>query len=94
MAVETAPASVVPALRGAFERGVTRPLSWRIRQLEGLRRLLLEAGTELEDALFSDLGKNPAESQLTEIGLVVAEVEHTLKHLRSWLRPTRVRVPL
>ncbi|ARJ05558.1 aldehyde dehydrogenase [Cnuibacter physcomitrellae] len=94
MAVETAPAPVVPALRGAFDRGVTRPLSWRIRQLEGLRRLLLEAGTELEDALFSDLGKNPAESQLTEIGLVVAEVEHTLKHLRSWLRPSRVRVPL
>jgi aldehyde dehydrogenase (NAD+) len=94
MAVETALAPVVPALRSAFERGVTRPLAWRIRQLEALRRLLLEAGPELEDALFADLGKNPAESQLTEIGLVVAEVEHTLRHLRSWLRPRRVRVPL
>lgn len=90
--VPTSP--VVPALRTAFDDGVTRPLRWRTEQLKALRRLLDERSAELEDALFHDLGKNPAESQLTEIGILLGEIDHTLKHLRGWLRPRRVAVPL
>jgi len=45
------PAVVVPRLREGFSRGITKPLAWRRRQLEALRRLLRLHGTELEDAL-------------------------------------------
>ncbi|GAA2222740.1 aldehyde dehydrogenase family protein [Herbiconiux moechotypicola] len=89
-----APSTVVEVARSAFDRGVTRSLAWRERQLRALKKLLEERSAELEDALFRDLGKNPAESQLTEIGVVEAEIEHILGHLRSWLRPRRVAVPL
>lgn len=85
---------VVPILRSSFERGVTRSYAWRVRQLKALKSLLEERSAEIEDALFADLGKNPAESQLTEIGVVAGEIEHTLTHLRRWLRPRRVPVPL
>ncbi|WP_066038567.1 aldehyde dehydrogenase family protein [Herbiconiux solani] len=91
----TVPSSpVVPVLRAAFDSGITCSLRWRTRQLEALKRMLVERSAEFEDALFADLGKNPAEAQLTEIGIVLAEIEHTLAHLRGWLRPRRVRVPL
>jgi aldehyde dehydrogenase (NAD+) len=87
-------ATVVNVARSAFDRGITRSLAWRERQLRALKQLLVERSSEIEHALFSDLGKNPAESQLTEIGVVEAEIDHTLAHLRGWLRPRRVGVPL
>ena len=49
-------AGLVAELRATFNRGRTRPLGWRRRQLEGLRRLLSEAEPELLAALATDLG--------------------------------------
>ncbi|CAN5181576.1 aldehyde dehydrogenase family protein [soil metagenome] len=77
-----------------FDQGVTKPYSWRVRQLKALRALLVEGTDEIERALLDDLRKNPAEAQLTEIGFVIAEIDYTLAHLRKWLRPTRVATPL
>nr|WP_229727750.1 aldehyde dehydrogenase family protein [Mycetocola zhadangensis] len=81
-------------LRRTFARGTTKPLAWRVRQLRALRRMLVERGPELENALAADLAKNPTEAQLAELALAVGEIDHTLRHLRRWLRPTRVAVPL
>ncbi|MEA9985001.1 aldehyde dehydrogenase family protein [Subtercola sp. RTI3] len=86
--------STVERLRGTFDRGVTKPTAWRIRQLKALRALLIDNTSDIEQALLTDLKKNPAEAQLTEIGFVIAEIDHTLKHLRQWLRPKRVSTPL
>ncbi|MDN4638995.1 aldehyde dehydrogenase family protein [Agreia sp. PsM10] len=90
----TAIPDLVAAVRGRFDSGRTRSLTWRLEQLSGLRDFLIERGPELEKALRSDLAKNPSESQLTEIGVVLSEVTHTLSQLRTWLRPRRVGVPL
>ncbi|KJC65473.1 aldehyde dehydrogenase family protein [Agreia bicolorata] len=84
----------VTAVRSSFDSGRTRSLRWRMEQLNGLRDFLLERGPELERALRDDLAKNPSESQLTEIGVVLAEVSHTISSLKSWLRPRSVPVPL
>ncbi|MGG7508674.1 aldehyde dehydrogenase family protein [Plantibacter sp. YIM 135249] len=86
--------AAVTGLRRTFDRGTTKPYDWRIRQLKALKQLLLERGDELERALHTDLAKNGTETQLTEIGLIVGELDHTLRHLRGWLRPSRVPVPL
>ncbi|MEO6826524.1 MAG: aldehyde dehydrogenase family protein [Microbacteriaceae bacterium] len=80
-------------LRARFEAGATKPLAWRLQQLRSLRAMLVEHGPQLEAALHEDLGKNPTESQLTEIGFVVGELDLAIKRLRSWLRPRRVSVP-
>lgn len=84
----------VTELRRVFDRGTTKPYAWRLRQLKALKQLLVERGGELERALRTDLGKSGTESQLTEIGLIVAELDHTIRHLRGWLRPKRVAVPV
>jgi aldehyde dehydrogenase (NAD+) len=90
------PASIarVAAARDAFRAGTTKPLAWRLRQLAALRRMMLEQGSALEDALSADLGKSPTESQMSEIGVVVGEIDNTVRHLRRWLRPKRVSIPL
>ncbi|WP_020075164.1 aldehyde dehydrogenase family protein [Cryocola sp. 340MFSha3.1] len=86
-------ARTVDELRSAFEQGVTKPLAWRLDQLRALRRMLTDRSAEFEDALLADLAKSPTESQIAELGFVVGEIDHTLKHLRRWLRPRRVSVP-
>ncbi|MBL3699699.1 aldehyde dehydrogenase family protein [Leucobacter luti] len=85
---------IVAGVRHSFGRGVTRPEAWRRDQLERMRALLLERGADFEAALKQDLGKSGTESQLTEIGFLIAELDHALAHLGSWIRPRRVGVPL
>lgn len=84
----------VGRLRAAFASGRTKPLSWRRAQLRALRDMLVRERPVFEQALKADLGKSPVEAHTTEIGFVVNEIDHTLKHLSSWLRPQRVPVPV
>ncbi|WP_431280162.1 aldehyde dehydrogenase family protein [Leifsonia poae] len=86
-------AQTVEALRRTYDSGITKPLPWRFAQLAALRRMLTERSAEFEDALLADLGKNPTESQIAELGFVVGEIDHVVRHLRRWLRPRRVSVP-
>ncbi|GAA1595058.1 aldehyde dehydrogenase family protein [Leucobacter chromiireducens] len=85
---------IVSGLRHSFGTGHTRPEAWRRDQLQRLRALLIERGPDFERALHADLGKSPAEAQLTEIGFLLTEIEHTLDELKGWMRPRRVPVPL
>lgn len=86
--------ALVPALRAAFDRGHTRPLAWRIAQLQALDRMLVDDADAIHAALLADLGKCAVESRLTETAFLRAEIAHALKHLRRWLRPKRVAIPL
>ncbi|ATG50324.1 aldehyde dehydrogenase family protein [Brachybacterium vulturis] len=80
----------VAALRASFDAGTTRPVAARLAQLAALRRGLRTEEPRLARALAEDLGKSRTESALTEIGVVAQEITHTMKHLRSWLRPERL----
>ncbi|MFV2198009.1 aldehyde dehydrogenase family protein [Nocardiopsis sp. LOL_012] len=84
---------IVGGLRAAFADGRTKPVTWRREQLRAMRHLLTEERPVLEKALKDDLGKSPVEAHTTEIGFVLNEIDHTLRHLKSWLRPQRVSVP-
>ncbi|MGW1624959.1 aldehyde dehydrogenase family protein [Streptomyces sp. NPDC002172] len=89
---ETA-AEVVGRLRATFNTGVTRPLDWRVDQLQRLRALLVENEQELLDALWADLRKNAAEAKMQEIDFTVADIDEALANLESWLEPRPVEVP-
>ena len=77
-----------------FATGRTRDAAWRTAQLRALRRMLAEQEEALLEALRTDLGKPAIEAFLTEIAFVRAEVDVTLKHLRRWMRPERVGIPV
>ncbi len=87
------PADIVTRLRATFRTGRTKPVEWRTTQLRRLRDLLTEHGDDLAAALHADLGKSAAESQRTEIGFTIREIDHTLDHLEEWLRPESAPVP-
>ncbi|MET0955172.1 MAG: aldehyde dehydrogenase family protein [Cryobacterium sp.] len=86
--------AAVQRMRAGFDSGRTRPIAWRRAQLSALRRLLVENQGALHAALYADLRKSPTEADLTEIGILVREIDHTLRHLGRWLKPRRVAVPL
>ncbi|MFJ2669857.1 aldehyde dehydrogenase family protein [Streptomyces sp. NPDC088551] len=91
--VTATPAATVARLRATFATGRSKPLSWRLGQLDALRRLLTERTDELQAALLADLGKNPAEAYRAEIGFTLNELDHTVAHLEEWLRPRPAAVP-
>jgi aldehyde dehydrogenase (NAD+) len=88
------PADVVKSLRTTFDSGRTRPVEWRRAQLHALKQLLVDGEEELSAALERDLGKSALEGFLTEIALVRAEIDDTLRHLDAWMRPAKVSVPV
>jgi aldehyde dehydrogenase (NAD+) len=84
----------VTQLRATFRSGHTRPLDWRIAQLEAIVRMLTEREKEFADALEQDLGRGAVEAWLADLAPVTAEAKFALKHLRKWIKPDRVRMPM
>ena len=88
------PADAMAACRAAFAEGRTRPLAWRLAQLDGLERLLVREGRALVDAVVADLGRAATEVRLTEVASVQREVATLRRGLPRWVRDERVRTPL
>lgn len=80
----------LPELRGYFQTGSTRSWSFRREQLQKLKHALLAHEQELYDALYTDLKKSPEESWVTETGMVIAEINAALRHLKEWMSPEKV----
>ena len=85
---------IAERLRKVYDSGKTRPLSYRLEQLKNLERLINESEKEILDALQADLGKCRFEGYVSELGLLLGEIRHTVKRLPRWMRPKRVRTPL
>ncbi|MFC1429837.1 aldehyde dehydrogenase family protein [Streptacidiphilus sp. N1-3] len=85
--------TVVSQLRDTFESGRTRPLAWRLGQLSALRALLTENTEALREALRADLGKSATEADRYEIGYMIGDIDHTVRHLEQWLAPQPAAVP-
>ncbi len=85
--------ALVARLRAGFATGRTRPLAWRLAQLESLGRLLVEREAEFVAALGHDLGKPPFETWAAELRVVGREIDEIRRQLRRWARPERQKVP-
>lgn len=79
--------------RRFFQSGATRPLEFRLSQLDKLSAALHKFESRLLDALQLDLRKSPFQGYVTELGLVHAELRHARKHLCRWAAPSRRRTP-
>ncbi|HKC28253.1 MAG TPA: aldehyde dehydrogenase family protein [Jatrophihabitans sp.] len=84
----------VAQLRATFRSGRTRPIEWRVAQLDAIARLVTEREADFAAALAKDLGRGPFEAWLADLAPVAGEAEYAKKHLRAWMKPTRVKVPL
>lgn len=86
-------AGTVHGLRDTFRAGTTKPLAWRLRQLDALEQLVSSHEKEIAEALASDLGKPEAEAYLTETSFLLTEIRHTRRHLRRWAKARHVAPP-
>ena len=82
------------AMKAYFESGATLDVAKRKATLRKLKATLKEWEPRLMEAIMLDLGKSRFEAYETEIGIVQAEISHTLKHLSRWAKAKRVSTPL
>lgn len=80
--------------RAYFQSGATLPQEFRRTQLRRLLDLLEAHEDGLLAALRQDLGKSPQEAYASELGFVLGEIRHALRHLAKWMKPARRRAPL
>ena len=78
---------IVENERKFFRSGQTLEISWRKEQLKKLRDCLIRHESEIEEALYKDLGRSVAEAYFCDIGTVILEINETLSGLSRWARP-------
>ncbi|NLP29560.1 MAG: aldehyde dehydrogenase family protein, partial [Clostridiales bacterium] len=77
-----------------FEKGETKDLSFRLKQLRTLKRAIIKYEKEIMEAIKKDLNKDPFDAYATEIGIVIQEINYLIKHLPKWVGKKRARTPL
>ncbi len=86
--------ALVDKQRKFFATGKTKDVEFRIQQLKKLKQLIIDNEQNIMDALKKDLNKSPMEAYGTEIGFLLADIDHTLKHIREYAKPRKVKTPI
>ncbi len=84
----------IARMRSFFDKGSTRSLVFRDKQLRKLSRALEQYEPLLHEALYADLRKSALDAYASETGYVQSDIRYALKHLRRWSSPHPVRTPL
>lgn len=66
----------------------------RIYKLRKIKDAIFAKQEEIQRVIRDDFGKNPGEVDLTEIYPCISEINHTIHHLKKWMKPRRVKTPL
>lgn len=76
-----------------FASQKTLSVAFRKEQLRKLRKTILDHQNELEEAVWKDLRKSKEEFYITEINVVITEIDFHLKNISHWSKPQRVPSP-
>jgi aldehyde dehydrogenase (NAD+) len=66
----------------------------RIAKLRKIESYLLQHKEELCDVMYQDFKKPASEVVIAEMLGVKREINHTIKHLKSWMKPKSVSTPM
>ncbi|MDO5523090.1 MAG: aldehyde dehydrogenase [Bacteroidia bacterium] len=81
------------AQRAFFATGTTRDTSFRTEQLKKFKSAIKKHEKKIADALWADLHKSFEEAYLTEISIVIQEINNHIHRLKKWSKPKRVPTP-
>lgn len=84
----------IQSLKNTFALGKTKAMTWRIEQLKQIKKMVIEQQDNIYEAMQKDLGRCDMESWTAELGGVISEVDHSIKHLKKWMKPRRVSTPI
>jgi len=78
--------NLVEEVRAAFKTGRSKNIDWRIEQLRGLKRMLVENETLFLSALKEDLNKPELEAAIMETEFLKNEIISIQRNIRDWTR--------
>ena len=84
-------AKLLERQRTYFRSGATKSVEFRIHQLQTLKKLLSEHEDEFFDAVYADFKKPELETYATELGILHNEISYTIRHLKKWAKPKRLK---
>ncbi len=80
--------------RAFFRAGKTKSIDYRIRQLKKLKKILVDNEQLLIDEVHKDFRKSAFETYVTEIGLVITDINFAIKNVESWAKQKPVSTPI
>lgn len=80
--------------REFFSSHKTKEVDFRINKLKKLRQAVIDYEDKIVSALWRDLHKSSEEAYLTEIVIVLQEIDFHVKNLQKWSRPKKVPTPV
>lgn len=85
---------IVKKQKEYFNTFETLNIDFRIQTLKKLKNIILENEEKIKEALYLDLNKSSTESYMTEIGMALSEITHTIKNLKKWAKIKKVKTSL
>ena len=86
--------NIVERQREYFLTNETKSIDFRLQQLKKLKQSVERYSEEIYDALWKDLHKCKEEAFLTEISIVLNEINDHIKNIKKWAKPKKVKTPL
>lgn len=84
----------VKSQREYFDNGNTLDVKTRIAYLKKLKTAIKDNEILLAEALKADLGKSASEAYMCETGMVLEDLSHHIKRLKSWAKCKKRKTPL
>lgn len=82
--------NIVQNQREYFNTDATKSVEFRIHQLKKMRTLIRQYEDKILAALTEDLGRHPLEGYVSEIMLIINEINFCIKKLKTWTKPKSV----
>lgn len=77
-----------------FNSRQTKDINFRKEQLRNFRSAIKKYEKEICDALWKDLHKSYEEAYLTEVSIVLQELNTHLRNFKIWAKPEKVSTPI
>ena len=86
--------SLIEKQRVFFASGKTRDIGFRLEMLRKFKTAILKHEKNIAEAFLTDLHKSYEEAYLTEIGIVLGEIDYHIQNVAKWAKSKRIRTPL
>lgn len=86
--------AIIARQRDYFRSNETLDIAFRLKMLRRLRDAINMYEQELAEALRTDLNKSYEEAFMTEISIVLGEIDNISKNLVRWAAPSKKSTPL
>ena len=83
--------TLLEKMNALYHTGRTRNTDFRKMMLRKLKKNIKKYEKEIENALYKDLGKSPAEAYITDIGMVYQNIDYFISNLESFSKKKAVK---